>query len=74
MQEIVFVTHNRGKVFSAQKYFDGIRLVTFDYEPSALGRSQGHRYRQSAAGVRAGGQALLCAGNRLLYRRTHFRR
>lgn len=32
MQEIVFVTHNRGKVFAAQKYFDGIRLVTFDYE------------------------------------------
>lgn len=32
MQDIVFVTHNRGKVFSAQKYFDGIRLVTFDYE------------------------------------------
>ena len=32
MQEIVFVTHNRGNIFSAQKYFDGIRLVTFDYE------------------------------------------
>lgn len=32
MREIVFVTHNKGKVASAQKYFKNINLKTYDHD------------------------------------------
>lgn len=32
MKEIVFVTHNKGKVASAQKYFNNVKLEVFDFE------------------------------------------
>lgn len=32
MQEIVFVTHNKGKAISAQRYFSNIKFTTYDFE------------------------------------------
>lgn len=32
VDKIIFVTHNRGKVATAQKYFKNIKFHTFDYE------------------------------------------
>ena len=32
MKEIVFVTHNKGKAKSAEKYFDDITFSTYDFE------------------------------------------
>ena len=32
MQELVFVTHNKGKVKSAEKYFDNMKFSTYDFE------------------------------------------
>lgn len=32
MDEIVFVTHNKGKAKSAEKYFNNLRFSTFDFE------------------------------------------
>ncbi len=32
MKEIVFVTHNKGKAISAEKYFNNIKFSTYDYE------------------------------------------
>ncbi len=32
MEEIVFVTHNKGKAKSAQKYFEDLKISTFDFE------------------------------------------
>ena len=32
MEEIVFVTHNKGKAMSAEKYFDNIKFSTYDFE------------------------------------------
>ena len=32
MEEIIFVTHNKGKVKSAEKYFKNIKLSTIDFE------------------------------------------
>lgn len=32
MKEIIFVTHNKGKVKSAEKYLKDIKLLTYDYE------------------------------------------
>ncbi len=30
--EIIFVTHNRGKAKSAEKYFENLKIGTFNYE------------------------------------------
>ena len=30
--EIVFVTHNTGKIKSAEKYFKGLKFITYNYE------------------------------------------
>ncbi len=30
--EIVFVTHNTGKIKSAEKYFKNLKFITFNYE------------------------------------------
>jgi len=32
MKEIIFVTHNKGKAKSAEKYFDNITFSTYDFE------------------------------------------
>ncbi len=32
MEEIVFVTHNKGKAKSAEKYFDNLKISTYDFE------------------------------------------
>lgn len=32
MEEIVFVTHNKGKIASAQNYLKGINFKIFEYE------------------------------------------
>ena len=32
MKEIVFVTHNKGKVKSAEKYFKDLKISTFEFE------------------------------------------
>ena len=32
MKEIVFVTHNKGKAKSAEKYFDNLKISTYDFE------------------------------------------
>ena len=32
MDEIVFVTHNKGKIASAQRYFDNLRFSIYNYE------------------------------------------
>lgn len=32
MKEIVFVTHNKGKIASAQKYLNNVKLTTYEYE------------------------------------------
>lgn len=32
MEEIVFVTHNKGKAKSAEKYFDNIKFSTYNFE------------------------------------------
>ena len=32
MKKIIFVTHNKGKVKSAEKYFKNIKLNTIDFE------------------------------------------
>ena len=32
MNEIVFVTHNKGKAKSAEKYFDNLKISTYDFE------------------------------------------
>ena len=32
MDEIVFVTHNKGKIASAQRYFDNLRFRIYEYE------------------------------------------
>lgn len=32
MEEIIFVTHNKGKVKSAEKYFNNIKFSTYDFE------------------------------------------
>ena len=32
MKEIVFVTHNKGKVKSAEKYFNNLKFATYDFE------------------------------------------
>lgn len=34
MEEIVFVTHNKGKALSAEKYFKDLKIRTYDYELS----------------------------------------
>lgn len=34
MKEIVFVTHNKGKAKSAEKYFKGLKISTYEYELS----------------------------------------
>ena len=34
MKEIVFVTHNKGKAKSAEKYFKDLKITTYDYELS----------------------------------------
>ena len=34
MDEIVFVTHNKGKAISAEKYFKDLKISTYDYELS----------------------------------------
>ena len=34
MDEIIFVTHNKGKALSASKYFKDLKISTFDYELS----------------------------------------
>ena len=31
-KEIVFVTHNTGKMNSAEKYFKNLKFTTFNYE------------------------------------------
>lgn len=31
MDEIVFVTHNKGKIASAERSLKGIRFITYDY-------------------------------------------
>ncbi len=32
MEEIVFVTHNKGKAKSAEKYFNNLKFITYDFE------------------------------------------
>lgn len=32
MEELIFVTHNKGKAKSAEKYFENIKFTTFEYE------------------------------------------
>ena len=32
MNEIVFVTHNKGKAKSAEKYFQNLKFSTYDFE------------------------------------------
>ena len=32
MEEIVFVTHNKGKVKSAEKYFNNLKFSTYNFE------------------------------------------
>ena len=32
MEEIVFVTHNKGKAKSAEKYFNNLKFCTYDFE------------------------------------------
>ena len=32
MKEIVFVTHNKGKAKSAEKYFSNLKISTYDFE------------------------------------------
>ena len=32
MEEIVFVTHNKGKAKSAERYFSNLKISTFDFE------------------------------------------
>ena len=32
MEEIIFVTHNKGKIASAQNYLKGVNFKTFEYE------------------------------------------
>ena len=32
MEEIVFVTYNKGKVKSAERYFDNIKFSIYDFE------------------------------------------
>ena len=32
MQEIIFVTHNKGKAKSAEKYFKDLKISTYDFE------------------------------------------
>lgn len=32
MEEIVFVTHNKGKAKSAEKYFENIRFTTYKFD------------------------------------------
>lgn len=32
MKEIVFVTHNKGKAKSAERYFNNIKFITYDFE------------------------------------------
>ena len=32
MEEIVFVTHNKGKAKSAEKYFENIRFTTYNFD------------------------------------------
>ena len=32
MEEIVFVTHNKGKAQSAEKYFKNLKISTYDFE------------------------------------------
>lgn len=32
MKKIIFVTHNKGKVKSAEKYFKNIKLSTIDFK------------------------------------------
>jgi len=34
MEEIVFVTHNKGKAKSAEKYFKDLKITTYEYELS----------------------------------------
>ena len=34
MKEIVFVTHNKGKIVSAKKYLKNIKLIAYEYELS----------------------------------------
>lgn len=34
MDEIIFVTHNKGKAISAEKYFRDLKIRTYDYELS----------------------------------------
>ena len=34
MDEIVFVTHNKGKAISAEKYFKDLKILTYNYELS----------------------------------------
>ena len=34
MKEIVFVTHNKGKIKSAEKYFKDLKIKTYEYELS----------------------------------------
>ena len=34
MEEIVFVTHNKGKAKSAEKYFKDLKILTYEYELS----------------------------------------
>ena len=31
-EEIIFVTHNTGKIKSAEKYFKNLKFTTFNYE------------------------------------------
>jgi len=32
MEEIIFVTHNKGKARSAEKYFSNLKFSTYDFE------------------------------------------
>ena len=32
MEEIIFVTHNKGKAKSAEKYFKNLKISTYDFE------------------------------------------
>lgn len=34
MKEIVFVTHNKGKIASAKKYLKNVKLISYEYELS----------------------------------------
>lgn len=38
MKEIVFVTHNNGKVKSAEKYFKDLKIITYEYERDELNK------------------------------------